>query len=515
MSDSIDYKYILENTAVGVLQTKLDGTVIFVNEETLRISGFKTIEEFAENKTLARWKYEEDRGRFISLLRENGSVTNFEAETLRQNNETIWVLVNAKLIGNSIFSTIWDITEHKKQEFALKKSESRLAEAREIAHLGNWEWDISENEVHWSWEVFGIMGLSDTTPDFEKFLSVIHPDDVDAVNQAIKNSLKNRTLYSVDHRVIHPDGRERFVHAQGSPSYDESGRPLRMVGTVQDITDRKRIELELNHSRKLESLGQLGAGIAHEINTPAQYLSDNLSFVESSFSEIIEMLEHFRSFQRSLREISESDTINAEIESKYEELDIAHAIEEMPSAFRQMRDGIDRISEIVEAMNRFSYPTNDKKVPTDINEALKNTITVTSYEWKSVADVKTDFDLKLPHVKCFPSDVNQVFLNLLINSAQAIKEIASENCKGKITVSTLRVDKSVEIRISDTGRGIPKSVQDRIFDPFFTTKDVGSGIGQGLTIAHSIVKEKHGGDLYFETTEGDGTTFIVRLPIDS
>jgi two-component system NtrC family sensor kinase len=167
-------------------------------------------------------------------------------------------------------------------------------------------------------------------------------------------------------------------------------------------------------------------------------------------------------------------------------------------------------------MRQFSHPGSDRKVETDLNQALESTITVSRNEWKYVADVETDFDLKLPAVPCFPGEMNQVFLNLIINAAQAIGEKTDEGKKGKglICVGTRLVDGNVQIRIADSGGGIPATIHQRIFDPFFTTKPVGKGTGQGLAIAHAVITEKHGGAIHFETRAGEGTDFIINLPLE-
>jgi signal transduction histidine kinase len=205
----------------------------------------------------------------------------------------------------------------------------------------------------------------------------------------------------------------------------------------------------------------------------------------------------------------------SEAKKALEEADLDYLSLEVPKAIEQSLDGISRVTEIVRAMKEFSHPGGEDKVATDINRAIQSTITVARNEWKYVSEVVTDFDPQLPTVICFPGEFNQVILNLITNAAHAIldKLGPSPDEKGRIIISTRRDGDWVEIRVSDTGSGIPENIQERVFDPFFTTKETGIGTGQGLAIAHAVIVDKHGGSIDFETEPGEGTTFVIRLPI--
>ena len=204
-----------------------------------------------------------------------------------------------------------------------------------------------------------------------------------------------------------------------------------------------------------------------------------------------------------------------EVEAVSEKADLEYLREEIPKAIEQSLEGIGRVSKIVQAMKEFSHPGADEKTPIDINKAIESTITVSRNEWKYVAEMETDFDTGLPMVPCLPGDFNQVILNIIINAAHAIAGVVDKDSvdKGKIAISTTMDTDWAEIRISDTGTGIPEEIKDKVFDPFFTTKEVGRGTGQGLAISHSVVVDKHGGTITLETEEGQGTTFIIRLPL--
>ena len=270
-----------------------------------------------------------------------------------------------------------------------------------------------------------------------------------------------------------------------------------------DITERKTLEAQLVQAQKLESIGQLAAGIAHEINTPTQYVGDNIEFLQYAFDELEKLFDAYK------KHLDPSEVSDAE------EIDVDYLIEEIPRAITQSQEGIGRITSIVQAMREFSHPGTGEKKPVDINKAIESTITVSRNEWKYIADMKTDFDSSLPNVPCLPGEFNQVILNVLVNAAHAIAGMAGNgwNGKGVITVKTLQDEDWAEIRISDTGTGIPVEAQARIFDPFYTTKEVGKGTGQGLAIAHNVIVEKHGGTLTFETETGKGTIFFIRIPM--
>lgn len=275
--------------------------------------------------------------------------------------------------------------------------------------------------------------------------------------------------------------------------------------------DRRALEQQLAQSRQLEAIGQLAAGIAHEINTPTQYVSDNARFLCDAFLDITKMLEELR------RSAAEGASVPAaKLRRMLEQADTDYLLEEIPRALHQSRDGLGRITRIVQAMKAFSHPSLEEKVPTDLNQALETTLIVTSNEWKYVAEVTTAFDPELPPVACFPGELNQVFLNLIVNAAHAIAEVVTPDAgaKGRITVSTaLLPDGNAEIRIADTGCGITNENRFRVFDPFFTTKGVGKGTGQGLAIAYNIIVKKHRGTIDFESTPGQGTSFFIRLPV--
>lgn len=299
-------------------------------------------------------------------------------------------------------------------------------------------------------------------------------------------------------------------------SLEEEQAKLQQEITEREKTEKKQrlLEIRLVQAQKLESIGQLAAGIAHEINTPIQYVGDNTQFLKDAFDDVFKTLQEYQQLLKAIKTgIVDNDIIEG-VESSVENADLDYLKEEIPSAINQTLEGIAHVTRIVRSMKEFSHPGTIEKTAVDINHAIENTVTVSRNEWKYVADMETDLDPSLPLIPCLLGEINQVFLNIIINGAQAIGDVLGDGSdkKGVIKISTYNDGDYVEIRIKDTGPGIPEEIQSKIFDPFFTTKEVGKGTGQGLAISHSVIVKKHNGEMTFETAPGKGTTFMIRLP---
>jgi len=342
------------------------------------------------------------------------------------------------------------------------------------------------------------------------------PWEADKILEGIRECKSNNHDVRIDNVVLRSPGKkDRILGMTIDAIVDEEGGFRGTMIRAADITEKILLERQLAQAQKLEAIGQLAAGIAHEINTPIQYIGDNLNFLSEAFQDLTALINEYENMLNQLPKDSPYSALIERLTSLRDEIELPYLEQEIPKALDQSLDGVARITKIVRAMKEFSHPGSSEKTPMDINHAIKSTVTITKNEWKYVADVETDLDPDLPMVPCLAGDINQVFLNLLVNSAHAIEAAmgGKNNGKGKIRVATRKRNGWAEITITDTGTGIPESIRDRIFDPFFTTKEVGKGTGQGLSIAYNIVVEKHGGIIDFETTEGEGTTFIVRLPL--
>jgi len=308
---------------------------------------------------------------------------------------------------------------------------------------------------------------------------------------------------------------EKFFRALASPMYDENGEIVAALELLEDVTEALAAERELRQAQKLEAVGQLAAGIAHEINTPVQYIGDNIRFLEDACRDLLDIQRQYAALVQKVKELGVEQELVGEIEEAVEAADMPFLAEEVPKTVQQSLDGVNRVGKIVQAMREFSHPGTSEKSYVNINRALESTLTISRNEWKYVAEVATDLAPDLPPVLCLPGEMNQVFLNIIVNAAHAIGDVTDGGNKGMglIRLATRAQGDKVEIRISDSGSGVPEAVRHRIFDPFFTTKKVGKGTGQGLAIARSVVVDKHQGAIRFETETGRGTTFIIQLPI--
>ncbi len=293
-------------------------------------------------------------------------------------------------------------------------------------------------------------------------------------------------------------GMNRVILTSKMPLRDANGKLTGIVGTGFDITERKSAEERMASSDRLESIGRLAAGVAHEINTPVQFLNDSVRFIHEGVGELLDYI----------------DKLHASMQPKPEENeDIEYLREELPPALSRVAEGLQRISEIVRSMKDFSHADQNEMSAVDLNRSIASTLVIARTEYKDVADLETDYG-ELPPVMCHGGQVNQVVLNLVVNSAHAIADRMKETGqRGRIRVSTRAEGDDVHIAIEDTGGGIPESIRGRIFDPFFTTKEVGRGTGQGLSIVRNVIVKGHNGQLDFDTEMGKGTTFHLRLPV--
>jgi PAS domain S-box-containing protein len=316
-------------------------------------------------------------------------------------------------------------------------------------------------------------------------------------------------------REVWLDGRERWVTTTKIAWRDRTGAAMGTIGVSRDITDLRKLEMDLHQAQKLESIGRLAAGVAHEINTPVQFVSDSVHFVRDAVADLTGLIDRYQNLRRQVAAGESALQAALDASAAEEAADLAYLLEHVPKALTRSLDGLDRVATIVRSMKEFAHPDQKEMTLVDLNRAVASTLVIARNEYKYVADVETSLG-EMPLVRCHGGDVNQAMLNIIVNAAHAIADIvAGTDRRGTITVRTWHEGEMAVVSIADTGGGIPQAIQDRVFDPFFTTKEVGRGTGQGLAIARTVVVEKHRGDLSFECAPGVGTTFVLRLPIES
>lgn len=344
-----------------------------------------------------------------------------------------------------------------------------------------------------------------------------HPCNSNDHPCTLQKILESKGPVVLDHQHYDNDGNPYPVEVHGYPIFDDKGEIIQIVESFIDVSEKRRaeeeklrLEQELSRAQKLESIGTLAAGVAHEINTPIQFIGDNTRFTSEAIADLIAAIAQY---EKAIIELhQEKEDLIQEIREKF---DLDYLEEELPSALKQTLEGTNHVADIVKAMKDFSHFGSEEDLQyQDINQAIQSTVTISKNEWKYVADLEVDLDQELDTVKCHIGEIKQVLLNLIVNSAHAIEALQNKTGKtdkGHILIATKDEEDAIVISVKDSGTGIPEIHQSKIFDPFYTTKEVGQGSGQGLSVAYQIIKEKHRGKIWFETEEGKGSTFMIRL----
>jgi two-component system NtrC family sensor kinase len=367
------------------------------------------------------------------------------------------------------------------------------------------------------------------------------PLDRKTAEANLERALAGETLIEEAYSGAEPHARSYF-QVSHSPIRTESGEVIGVTVLAQDITERKRVEDEIRelnrnlerrvrdrtrqleastqerdrafrelqmaharilHQEKMAAIGQLATGIAHEINTPAQYLSDNLAFLERALPQAVAALSSYRELRASLADGSTEGLADA---------DMAYFIDEVPRALRESRVGVQCIARIISAMRDFAHRGSDQPERADLSRLISNAAEMSRNEWSAVGELDVSIGPGASTLVCLPDRLSQVILNLLVNAAHAIADAGRPPGAGRMKVSTRLDGDWLEILVEDNGCGIPAEDRHRIFEPFFTTKPAGRGTGQGLAIAHDIVVGVHQGHLRVDSEPGAGTTFTIRLP---
>jgi signal transduction histidine kinase len=393
----------------------------------------------------------------------------------------------------------------------ISNSEARWKFALEGAGDGVWDWNPQTDAIMFSprWLETIACTEAELPTTCSAWLEHCHPDDKARVSSQLASYLGGKlSHFAAELRMCSQNNVWKWISVRGKlVSLDDAGKPLRVIGTLTDISETKTLQAHLNQAQKLESIGQLAAGIAHEINTPIQYIGDNLAALAVNFADI-------QAYHQALQALDVAD-INPKLAALAEQFDLDYILTDSPKAIAQSQDGVNRVAEIVKAMKTFSHVESSQSMQrVNLAEIINSTLVISRNSYKHIAHAETNFASDANYVYCFAGELNQVILNLIINAAHAIEEKHAKD--GLISISTRKLAEtdSIEILIADNGNGIPAAIQDKVFDLFFTTKPVGVGTGQGLNLAYNIIVEKHKGKLFFDSTVGVGTTFHIQLPIN-
>ncbi len=417
---------------------------------------------------------------------------------------------------------IRDITENKRAEEMLRGSEEKYR-----LLVNNIPGIVYKGYKDWSIEIFddkieGVTGYSMNQFNSKeiKWSDIIVEEDIGHAKRTFINALKTDKTYIRNYRIKTKDGNIVWIQERGQIIVKQDSDIDYISGVFNDITSQKQTEEKLRQherqllqSERMASIGQLAAGVAHEINNPTGFVSSNLKTLMDYHNDLNQLIKEYRKLVTDSKETITDNNLSPALSEQIEkvatletEVDIEFLQEDIQDLIKDCREGTERIKKIVIDLKDFAHPGEDKLQVADINNGMESILNVVSNELKYKATVTKDFGV-LPDVKCYPQKLNQVFMNILVNAAQAIEK------QGEINIKTRHVNGHVEIAISDTGSGIEEENLNKIFDPFFTTKDVGKGTGLGMNIAYNIIK-KHNGTIDVESKVGEGTTFIIRIPAE-
>ncbi|VAX25879.1 hypothetical protein MNBD_NITROSPINAE02-425 [hydrothermal vent metagenome] len=521
---------IVETIAEGLYIVDAKGRIVFANKASLKLFGLEKEELYKRTYNDSRWNIRNSRGEpineedypFVKVKNTGKPVYGIELIAPQKDDKELIISINAApMYGpdgafQGMVATQDDITENKLAERALIKANRENEQL--LTALPSIMISLNRDRCILKWnsmaeKAFGLKcGKVVNTLFYDHNIKW----EWDKIKSAMdKCEGKSKAVELDNIRYTRADGKEGFIDLTINPVRNESNKVEGFLLLGVDITEKRILESHLTQAQKLESIGSLAAGIAHEINTPTQFVGDNIHFLEEAFRDIQSVMEKYSGLVEECESQGEKSKLLGEIREINERIDIEFLTEEIPKAIESSLKGVERVTTIVRAMKDFSHPGSKERVLVDINNSIQSTITVARNEWKYVANMETQFDPSLKMVPCYPDAFNQVILNLITNAAHAIGDVirGESGKKGEIGVITKKENDWAVITITDNGGGVPNSIKDKLFDHFFTTKEVGKGTGQGLAISRAIIVEKHGGAISFDSKEGEGTTFTVKIPL--
>ncbi len=506
----------LESAADGIIITDRQGVIIWANSSMKEISGYSVGELIGKTPRLFKsgihnGDFYKELWRTISSGRTwKGELINRRRDGVLRTEETcITPVVNELGRITHFVSICRDITDRDLLRQEMSRVYAAVARAKDGILLLS-----REGKPFYVNKAFSnLLGYSMSELPAEA-LSLLCPEEEHGEHAHVSDITRVRQL-----DIQARDGKQIPVEVRDWPVLGNGDEQLGRVYFLRDLREERRraeeqkmMEVRLRQAQKMEAIGQLAAGIAHEINNPIQFIGNNTSFLQSSFSDLLRLIEA----QKKALEKAGASADLFEVEAIADEIDLEYISGEVPEAITQTLEGIKRVSDIVKAMKDFSHPGTKNRQRLDINKAVNDSILVARNEWKYHSEIQTDLSHELPGVLCLAGEINQAILNVLVNAAHAISDAVTKGSRerGLIHISTRQQGEEVVIDIRDNGCGIPKAIQDRVFEPFFTTKEVGKGTGQGLAITYDTIVRKHGGRISFSSIPGEGTTFTIALPLN-
>lgn len=517
------YKNIFENAPVGIFQVSPHG-LLSANMALASIFGFESpgeMRSYFNDIPNQLYVHLEDRQELLKEATSTGFINDRDIQLRRKGGAPFW----ARLSGRAVLEEdggieycegfLQDVTDLRTFVDRLSQSEREFRGLAETMHQGLVQIDGTGRVTFCNLHFCDLIKRRAEEVLGEQLANLVHPNDRDAYLAIVDVVGRGDEIRRCDIRWLTVDAQVFSIVTpvmMDGPVDERSGVWL----LVMDVTQRRLMEAQLLQNQKMEAIGQLAAGIAHEINTPTQYVLNYAWFIKEAIEHItLAFAEHGNLFGRLEADSALAGEIST-VRAADEKLQIPFYLNELPAAVDDVLHGLDKITAIVGSVKQFVHPGHDGMVDVDLNRLVTDTVNLSRNEWKYVADLSMDLDPEMPPVPCLSQEIGQVLLNLLVNAAHAVAaaRCGDEGPRGRIHVATRRDGGWVEILISDTGVGIPEDVQKRMFEPFFTTKPVGTGTGQGLFIAHRIVTGSHGGVISCESEPGRGTSFTVRLPLE-
>ncbi|WP_238528384.1 PAS domain-containing sensor histidine kinase [Pseudodesulfovibrio mercurii] len=514
------FRGLAKASPVAIIITDIAGNLLYANEKMHELTRATAV-QLAGQGWLNSVHREDRKLVWKHWLERVGPATDkVELRLMSGNGEFVWVLWQVVEMGNARgeaagnIHTFTDITEIKEAQMAMSRLTAAIDQAAEMIVMTDLEGVMTY--VNPAFEAVsgfsrheavgrtpGILAGGEHRPEFfADMWKTITGGEV--WKGRIVNRRKNGERYTLESSI--------------GPIRNHAGELIGFVGVGRDITRQLVVESQLRQSQKLESIGELAAGIAHEINTPTQYVTSNLQFLSDSCGTYSKAVERCRELVRFVAEhpdLFPDEVFRERAASALDEEEMAYLAEDVPNALEESAAGLKRIAEIVRSIKQLAHPGELAKAFHDLNEIVRNAITVSTNEWKYVAGMEFAPDDSLAPVFCLKGEVGQVVLNLIVNAAHAIESrLKGSDGQGIITIRTRAEGEYAVLSVTDTGTGMSPEVAAKAFDPFFTTKEVGKGTGQGLAIAHNVVVGMHGGRIEIDTVEGQGTTFTVRLPFE-